>query len=445
MAFALRRCDRGAVVGRRVGGGLSRRHSRRTMRALVVLVGLLAALAAGPAATDTDARLAAIDAQARAAPASSAMSVSSLALYLQQRTRDDREKARAAFTWIAQNVAYDASLRNKPADAKTVLAQRRAACYGYAVLFEALVEAMGLEAEIVAGHGKGQGFEPGHGMESAQNHAWSAVKTGGGWGLVDCAWGAGYTDDQGRFVRRFTDHYFLTPPDEFVYDHFPDDARWQLLGSPISRTEYLNRVHVKPVFFERGLRLVSYGRAGLRAESSLQVTIGAPPDTVVTADLYQGGRQLGRQYTFTQREAKGFVARAVFPTPGSYLLRVFAREREAAGGKYEMALQYAVEARAGSGKSAGFPETYDTFLARDCRLGQPLTREIPAGRKVQFSLSVPGATDVVVVRSDDVWWMLDKRGDGFSGEVLTEAGDVTVFAKFRGRTRYDGLLKYAAK
>ena len=415
------------------------------MRALIVLVGMLAALAARPAGADTDARLAAIDAQARAAPASSAKSVQSLAAYLQQRTRDERERARAAFTWIAHNVSYDGRLRNKPADAKTVLAQRRAACYGYAVLFEALVEAMGLEAKTVAGHGKGQGYEPGHGMESAQNHAWNAVKIGGTWALVDCAWGAGHMDEQGRFVRRFTDHYFLTPPEEFVYDHFPDDARWQLLASPISQTEYLNRVHVKPVFFERGLRLVSYDRAGIRADSSLQVTVGAPRDTVVTAELYQDGRQLGRQYTFTQREAEGFVVRAVFPTRGSYLLRAFAREREAVGGRYEMALQYAVEARAGAGKSAGFPETYDTFLAHDCRLGQPLTREIPAGRKVQFSLSVPGATEVVVVRSDGVWWVLDKRGDGFSGEVLTEAGDVTVFAKFRDGRRYDGLLKYAAR
>jgi hypothetical protein len=406
---------------------------------------MLGVLAGGPAAADTDARLAAIDARARAAPASCAMSVRSLALYLQQRTRDEREKARGAFTWVAENVAYDASLRNKPADAETVLAQRRAACYGHAVLFEALVEAMGLEAEIVAGHGKGQGYEPGHGMESAQNHAWNAVKIGGRWALVDCTWGAGHMDEQGRFVRRFTDHYFLTLPEEFVYDHFPDDARWQLLGSPISEAEYLNRVHVKPVFFERELRLVSYDRAGLRTDSSLQMTIGAPRDTVVTAELYQGGRQLGRQYTFTQREAKGFVVRAVFPTRGSYLLRVFAREREAVGGKYEMALQYAVEAQAGAGKSAGFPEIYDTFLTRECRLAQPVTREVPAGRKVRFSLTAPGATEAVVVRSDGVWWVLDKRGDGFSGEVLTEAGDVTVFAKFGGGRRYDGLLKYVAR
>ena len=335
------------------------------MRALCVLAGMVVVLTGRPTAADTDARLVSIDARARAAPASSAMSVESLAAYLQQRTRDEREKARAAFTWIAHTIAYDGSLRNKPASAKTVLAQRRAACYGYAVLFEALVEAMGLEAEIVGGHGKGQGYEPGHGMESAQNHAWNAVKIGGRWGVLDCTWGAGHMDEQGRFVRRFTDHYFLTPPEEFVYDHFPDDARWQLMAGPISETEYLNRVHVKPVFFERGLRLVSYARAGLRTDSSLQVTIGTPRDTVVTAELYQAGRQLGTQYTFTQREAKGFVVRAVFPTRGSYLLRVFAREREAVGGKYEMALQYAVEAGAGRGGGGGGGGRQERGVPRD--------------------------------------------------------------------------------
>ncbi len=429
------------MIGTRKGkaGGAARPTGGWLRVALLLLAG---AGAARPAVGDVGGRLAAVDAQARAAPASSAMSVESLALYLRQRTRDERERARGAFSWIAHNIGYDASLRHEKADPSVVLARRRAACHGYAVLFEALGEAMGLEVEVVGGHGKGRGYQPGQGMESTLDHAWNAVKIDGRWRLVDCTWGAGYVDDQGRYVRRFTDHYFLTPPEEFAYDHFPDDPRWQLLPRPISQAEYLDRVHVKPPFFELGLRLVSHRSVRIETGGELEVRIGAPRETVVTAALYQAGRQLPKHYTFTQREGE-FVVRAAFPSRGSYLLRVFARRREAVGEEYETALNYAVQARAGGG--AGFPEVYDSFLVRECRLEQPLGREIPAGKKVRFALSAPKAEEMVVVRSDEVWWVLGRQGEWFSGEVLTEAGEVTVFAKFPGKSRYEGLLRYGVR
>lgn len=280
-------------------------------------------------------------------------------------------------------------------------------------------------------------------MESTLNHAWNAVKIGGKWGLVDSAWGAGHVNDEGRFVPRFTDHYFLTPPDEFICDHFPDDPRWQLLERPISPAEYLSRAHMKTPFFEQGLWLMSHSSARIEAGSSLEVLVGTPPDAVLTAALYQAGRELPKHYTFTQRAGKEFVVRAAFPSRGSYLLRIFSRARDDAGGEYETALEYAVEARSGGG--IGFPEMYDSFLVRGCRLEHPLKREIPAGEEVKFSISVPKAEEVVVVRSDEVWWVLDRRGDRFRGEVLTEAGTVTVFAKFPGKRRYEGLLRYSAR
>jgi hypothetical protein len=408
---------------------------------------LLAALIFGgrAAARDERGKYVLVDARARAAPASCAMSVEALTAYLGEWVNDDAEKARAVFAWIARNVAYDVSLRGKRQETSSVLRSRRATCSGYAALFEELAEALGLEVEIISGHGKGRGYEPGQGLNSAFEHAWNAVKIDGEWELVDCTWGAGFVDEQGRFVRRFTDHYFLTPPEKFVYDHFPDGPEWQLLPTPISETEYLNRVHLKSLFFERGLWLVSHRAAGIQTESSLQVTIGAPPDTVLTAVLRKDGRQLAKQYAFTQRERDGFVVRAVFPSPGSYLLRVFARRRAAIGEEYETALNYAVRALSGAGAEAGFPEVYDSFLARECRLEGPLTREIPAGEKVEFSVQVPGAEKVMVVRSEEAWWPLDKVGDRFSGTALVQPGRLRVFAKFAGMTKYEGLLEYTAR
>jgi len=103
------------------------------------------------------------------------------------------------------------------------------------------------------------------------------------------------------------------------------------------------------------------------------------------------------------------------------VLRIFARQRDGVGEQFDTALDYAVQARSGGGSRVGFPEVYDSFLVRECRLERPLTRGIPSGQKVRFAVSVPKAEEVVVVRSDEVWWVLDKRGELFSGRGVVGA------------------------
>jgi hypothetical protein len=34
-----------------------------------------------------------------------------------------------------------------------------------------------------------------------------------------------------QFVKRYDDYYFLTPPEQFIRHHYPDDLRWTLLES----------------------------------------------------------------------------------------------------------------------------------------------------------------------------------------------------------------------
>jgi transglutaminase/protease-like cytokinesis protein 3 len=203
----------------------------------VVLV-LGAGLAAMPAAADDAVdEFAAADAHALAAPESVATSVSALSAYLVESAQNDRDKARAIFRWITLNIAYDASARADSRDPEIVLSRRRVVCYGYAVLFEALAEASGLEAQVIIGHSKRSAQDLLEEPDARPNHAWNAVRISGEWQLVDSCWGAGYLDEHRRFVPSFNAHYFLTPPEVFVYDHFPLDPGRQLLDPPISEDE----------------------------------------------------------------------------------------------------------------------------------------------------------------------------------------------------------------
>lgn len=51
----------------------------------------------------------------------------------------------------------------------------------------------------------------------------------------------------------YDDHYFLTDPEEFIYEFFPLQPEWQLLKRPISLREFEQLPFVRSLFFRYGL------------------------------------------------------------------------------------------------------------------------------------------------------------------------------------------------
>jgi hypothetical protein len=93
-------------------------------------------------------------------------------------------------------------------------------------LFRLLCQYAGIEAEIIHGFARGRRS----GLLFSSNHTWNAVKIGGQWKLIDVTWGSGYMTFNGRvFVKQQDDSWYMTSPEKFAEDHFPDDPRWTLL------------------------------------------------------------------------------------------------------------------------------------------------------------------------------------------------------------------------
>jgi transglutaminase-like putative cysteine protease len=168
------------------------------------------------------------DRVAQNAPTSATRSVETLAAYLKRHAGPTmRGRTRAAFRWVADHIAYDVALW-KEGDAtlesqmpSTVLRNREAVCEGYARLFVALAEAMGLEATQISGKADPAG--PGGGGD----HAWTAVRLADGWYLFDPTWAAGHVTG-GRFESKWDEEWWLVPPGRFGRTHYPDDERWAL-------------------------------------------------------------------------------------------------------------------------------------------------------------------------------------------------------------------------
>ena len=235
-----------------------------------------------------------IDRHALNAPASAEGSVQGLAAYLIEPAKNDREKARAIFRWITENIDYNVEVLFKGGTGATnsedVLKSRKSVCYGYSDLFLSLAGEAGLEAVRISGYGKGYGYQPGRNFTGPSNHAWNAVKINGSWYLMDSTWGAGYVSGEGKYVRRFDDHFFMTPPYQFIYSHFPEDAPWQLLDKPVSKREFENLVFLEAEFFNLGLKL-GQRNGTISADKQINVSIKAPQDVLMMAKLEYADRR----------------------------------------------------------------------------------------------------------------------------------------------------------
>ncbi|KAM0722672.1 hypothetical protein Q7P37_002113 [Cladosporium fusiforme] len=147
------------------------------------------------------------------------------------------DKARAIFTWLHHNVAYnvDAFFNNavKPSTPQSTLTSGLAVCEGYAGLFAAMAVKAGLEAIVVSGHGKGFGhheLQPGSPLPPFEgNHAWNACRVDGGeWKLLDSCWGAGAVNGRSEpYKKLFTPKHFTMSNDDFGRTHLPSDSSKQ--------------------------------------------------------------------------------------------------------------------------------------------------------------------------------------------------------------------------
>ena len=180
----------------------------------------------------------------------------SLAKQLTVSCKTELEKVTAIFRWITENIAYKINSNNKKPSfggkasgndvnrnevlddgplkplqervAETVLQHREAICDGYARLFTTLCENAGIRSVVIMGYAKTVTNRPVR--RFAVNHYWNAVMINEKWHLLDATWASGYISVNGEeFIRDYDEKYFLSAPEIFIQDHYPDDARWTLL------------------------------------------------------------------------------------------------------------------------------------------------------------------------------------------------------------------------
>jgi hypothetical protein len=313
-----------------------------------IMAGDVAALpprAADEAADDTrrDGREPAVFAALRAGrgrPVPAA--VAELARAIAAGCADDAARARAIYDWLTENIRYDvqewAHITGggeeyvHAHDPLSVLERGTTVCAGYAWLFNAMAESVGLNATFLIGDVRGYRGTADDELVSAFKHAWNAVLIDGRWRLLDATWGArqtGEADDASGLSRR--DYYFDTPPRQMIFDHLPESPEWQLLPEPLpDESVFRSLPNLKPSFFTHGLRLGNaFADTLLTAPGEGGVIVVEAPEKVQVAATL--GRLAAGAPAVPAPVLRNGTRHDIVVGPlaaGEYLLRVYSRAGE---------------------------------------------------------------------------------------------------------------------
>ncbi|MEB3312021.1 MAG: transglutaminase domain-containing protein [Snowella sp.] len=368
-------------------------------------------------------------------------SVKELAAILNGYATTEAEKARLIYAWIGHHVAYDVQAvlqdRRGNLSPKGVLSSRLTICSGYANLYQALAQEMGLEAVIIEGYAKGSSYFVGEDRDI--NHAWNGVKVNGGWYLVDVTWGAGTIDNQ-QFKAKYNPYYFATLPDELIYSHFPVESQWQLLPTLYTRAEFDRFPNVSAPFFRDRLRLLTHNsNATISSHGRLEIRLAVPDNIVLTAQLIdESGNKLGPNYTFVQKQGDQSSVNVAFPRAGQYQLIIFSKSKQQE--IYHQAIKYKIQSTA---SAEPFPRIYGTFTEKEASVDLPLKQTLAVNHASYFQLKVDEAIKVIVInKNTNKWTELTPSNGLFIGSVVIDPGKTMIAAQFPDSDKYWTLLEY---
>lgn len=268
----------------------------------------------------------------------------------------DLEKARAIYRWIT---VMDLNVMNfeETVDEDTPLGLLRGiklATETYHVLFMRLCSYAGLQCVEIKGHSKSVGYEPGMKItpDTFQN-TWNAVYIDGDWRLVQCNWGARHlvlnkdrakekSNKRDQIRYQYDEHYFLTDPDEFIQEFWPNDPKFQLLENPITLEEFEAMPFVRSVFFNYQMSFDSVYKSVLETNTKggVDIKIRVPEELenslLFFYQLRSADREKRHENSYKGASFERYVFQTMFdnvaifnihvPTQGNYYFEIFANK-----------------------------------------------------------------------------------------------------------------------
>ncbi len=398
----------------------------------------------------------AIDRHALNAPARVTGSIPALTAYLVKPVKNDREKARAIFSWISKNITYhiEAYLGEVKiqSSAEIVLRNRKGVCGGYANLYAAMAKEAGLNVKVISGLVKDKvKFDPA--MPDLQGHAWNVIELDGKWQALDATGGGSsfWNEKTKHFADILVNFYFLIPPERLRYEYFPYDPEWQLMKPYITKDEFIRLPQLNFGYWNHSIELLSPKTDIGSTEDKVEIRLKGPGDLVMFGVVLKGDTILSRKAsfdlnktilnsTFVLKNGRLYTVKAVFPGKEAYYLIIVAKNKSDPDTLYQPVVIYKINVTRGS--SMTYPQPTPLFYEEEILLLSPLESNFQSGKKVSFELKSKRAVQVMIVQDRSNYVLLEKTGDLFRGEYTVPRGDFYVLAKFSDSGEFKPLLIY---
>ena len=184
--------------------------------------------------------------------------------------------------------------------------------------------AAGVSCELIVGSVKGGRYKPGAAVPAQPSNMWCGVWLGPhiGWQLVDPHWGAAGSD---------ADFWFLTPPEQFIFSHFPLDPNWQLLAEPVNAKQFQAMAWLQQAFFIEEIGDVSPGTSVIQCKKGSATVSVQAPGTTLSYHLDQLGPQQHGDldgYVLMQYKNNKVQFFVELPHAGNFTLIVYGSDKE---------------------------------------------------------------------------------------------------------------------
>jgi len=323
------------------------------------------------------------------------------------------EKVWIIYVWITHNIDHDVSaLHNMYVISHLVksdaLTTGIAMCGGYTSMLADLCREVNIECRIVNGYGKDPRYVPGDKF-TRMDHSWNSVRIFGEWHFIEATWGAGLTNENLKFEKKFQPYYFMTPPEVFIYEHFSND------NQQLPKNVLLTQFEAQPLFtldyFLMEVSFVSDEDVYIRnTDNPFKIRFSGPENMIMSAQLLNGKNAKLERATLVQKNVNSGVHEVAVSTPrdGKYTLKVLAAIFE---GKHECVAKFSVDTKNIKKKNVELVEPYYSDHIQDrCYLYEPIAYEVTRRRMTLFKV-YSKAKHVVLTDADGNMTYFDEDQD----------------------------------
>ncbi|MEA1987435.1 MAG: transglutaminase domain-containing protein [Candidatus Marinimicrobia bacterium] len=359
---------------------------------------------------------------------------------------DDFEKVKVLHDWVALNIEYDiqgyfgnSKIEYDPYD---VMKSGKSVCEGYSNIMKTLCDLAKIECVKISGYGRGVGFNIFSEIEKLQpNHAWNVVKIKNKWYLVDATWDAGHLDGK-KFKRKYSTNYLFLEPEKFIYTHFPEDSKWQLLKKSINFKKFKTLPFLGNGFFSNGLEIGDKYSLITNTKKSYKMIFKSSKDIQVSAVLSDNNGKKYPDNAIIQRDGEKFIVNIIFPKKGKYIFGLYVKSDPKDN-------QFTEVARFGfvtkSGLTSGFPKLYGPYFENNCFINNPLQSPLKKNSNVKFDIKIDNI-DNLGVKIDGKFIELMKNINGkFTGEEKITGKKVVLYYLDNKTNQYNFICEWSVK